>query len=126
MTRASLKEIASCPLPPSLSPSSFSLLPPPLGVAGCHLSYISRRYSASISCHRCWLPFNPPAGSRSASVLAAVQARRWLCYVLGRAGEGVKEREGRGGNVARFQQKVPLSPLPSTPAALYFQFQHPR
>lgn len=79
--------------------------PPPFGVAGCHLGYISRRYFrlylmspllAAVQSSS-WLPLSLRTGCRSSSAVAVLQA---------------------GG----VQQKAPSPP----PAALYFPFQHPR
>lgn len=64
-----MKEIASRPKLPPI-PSSLWL---PFQL---HLKALFRLYLMSPF----WLPFNPRAGSRSASILAVVQAPQWLCY----------------------------------------------
>lgn len=90
MTSTSMKEIASRPKLPPI-PSSLWL---PFQL---HLKALFRLYLMSPF----WLSFNPRAGSRSASILAVVQAPQWLCY--GRWGGG-------GFIMAPFQQSLPHPP----------------
>lgn len=86
MRSAAMKKTASRPeLPPI--PSSLWL---PFWL---HLKALFRLYLMSPF----WLSFNPHVGSRSASILAPVQAPQWLCF--------------RGFIVALFQQSPPPSPL---------------
>lgn len=82
---------------PKLAPIPSSLWLP----FWLHLKALFRLYLMSPF----WLSFNPQVGSRTASILARVQAPRWLCF--------------GGFIVAQFQQSRPLPPS-------RFQFQHPR
>lgn len=80
-----MKKAASCP---KLAPIPSSLWLP----FWLHLKALFRLYLMSPF----WLSFNPQVGSRTASILAPVQAPQWLCF--------------GGFIVALFQQSRPLPP----------------